>query len=134
MYRCAKCGAASEGVTPSFDPRYGSGKCRECGKDRSFVRDDISEGRRLKEEGQEIASGHVMSWSEAAQDWIRRRTKGSMYTSEDVTADLGQPPSSGAVGAVMTAMAKMGYHQKHQIVKARRPNQHAAEIWVWVRL
>lgn len=133
MYRCVMCGVVEESITPSIDPRYGHGKCRACGKMRDFIRDDVAEGVRRKDEGQSSARGHVSTWSQAAQEWILRKQPGMTYTSEDITADLGQPPSSGAVGAVMTAMAKMGYHRKYFISKAQRPNQHAAEIWMWIR-
>ena len=134
MYRCTDCGVASSDVTPSWDPRFASGKCASCGyKVRSFTLDSVEDGKRLKEAGQERAEGHVAPWSERARRWIVNQPRGATYTSEDITADLGQPPSSGAVGAVMTGMAKGGYHEKYMLVKAQRPNQHAAEIWTWIR-
>jgi hypothetical protein len=135
MYRCIECGTTSEDVVLAWDPRFAKGKCSNCDfKTRTFTRDSVEEGKNLKTKGQEQAEGHTPKWSDLARQWIERKIPGVTYTSEDITAELGQPPSSGAVGAVMTGAAKSSLHRKYRLVKAERPNQHAAEIWEWIRI
>ena len=87
----------------------------------------------LKEIGQARAIAAAPKWSVRARQWIERQCPGVTYTSEDITAALGQPPSSGAVGATMTGAAKSGLQRKYRLVQARRANQHGAEIWEWIR-
>lgn len=115
-------------VAVTIDPRYAIGRCL-CPSDEPWrlVSDPVA----LKEEGQARATSASLSWTVRAREWLRARPRGSTYTSEDLTADLGQPPSSGAVGSVMTWGARQGLHRKVGRRQATRPNQHAAELTVW---
>lgn len=61
----------------------------------------------------------------------RLAATGETFTSEDVTAKVGQPPSSGAVGARINAAAKRGLIEHVGYTKARRANQHGAELRTW---
>ena len=36
MYVCTKCGQESGNITVGIDPRYATGRCRSCGKQRNF--------------------------------------------------------------------------------------------------
>jgi hypothetical protein len=135
MYRCLVCGGHTPEsvIGPGIAPGFGVGRCQSC---RRYTQHRvIPDGDALKAEGQAlVVSGRAATWSETAIRWIESQPTGSVYTSETITGWLGQPPSSGAVGAVMTGAAKRGLHRKHIIVKAQRPNQHSAEIWQWIRL
>jgi len=73
-------------------------------------------------------------------EWVANQSPGALYTSESVTAEIGLPRGEGqgmnrnnSVGALMHSCAKMGLHQKINLVVAKRPNQNATMIGLWQR-
>jgi hypothetical protein len=56
---------------------------------------------------------------------------GRRFTSEDVTGAVGQPLSSGAVGALLNTAQQQGWLVRAGYTKAVRPNQHGAMISEW---
>jgi hypothetical protein len=97
---------------------------------------DPDGGRADRDAGMTAALGRAKSWVDAARVVIAwRARKGDPFTSEDVTAVVGQPPegcSPNAVGAVMNAAAKAGQIRRVGDAQARRRNQHATRIGLWV--
>lgn len=97
---------------------------------------DVAEGERLKAEGQALTYTGNGDWGARFDVTLRSLAgSGEPFTSEDVTARVGLPAgrSPSAVGAHMTAAAKLGVIAKTgRRVKAKRPNQHAAELTEWV--
>lgn len=135
MYRCSACGTAAEGVTPSpFDPAFGTGKCKRCGKKRTFVKDSAKRGGENRSEGITKVLEHEKSWSDLALDWIWNLPRGTKFTSEDMTAVLGLPDSVNAVGAVMRTAGERGWIKKGPPTTAKRPNQNSTTIFVWERV
>ncbi len=99
---------------------------------------DVDEGLRRKAEGQERAeTGYSQrdGWGARFDAAVKALAMSRRpFTSEDVTARVGMPPSGSpsAVGARMTAAAKRGWIRKTgRTVKAERPNQHAAMLTEW---
>lgn len=99
---------------------------------------DLPRGVALKEEGQDRAANGFSQrdgWGERFDAAVKALAlTREPFTSEDVTAKVGLPPSGSpsAVGARMTAAAKRGDIRKTgRRVAARRPNQHAAELTQW---
>lgn len=71
-------------------------------------------------------------WSVLAMQALRRLARtGRRFTSEDVTGAVGQPPSSGAVGALLNTAQQQGWLVRVGYTKAVRPNQHGAMISEW---
>lgn len=159
-WRCKTCGRerqpgdATPPLAAGLSETYRTGRCMgEKGKPyRAFERiyppaehmyrpagpRDLPRGEALKEEGQDRASNgwpQRDGWSErfdaAVTALALTRTP---FTSEHVTAQVGLPPSGSpsAVGARMTAAAKRNKIRKTgRMVKAERPNQHAAMLTEW---
>ena len=75
-----------------------------------------------------IPSGWVTAFDAELRGFAAR---GGEFTSEDITALVGQPPSSGAVGARMNAAAQRGLIVRTGDIKANRPNQHRTRISTW---
>ena len=96
---------------------------------------DIAEGERLKEAGMAAAAKAVdVAWRERFDRRVEvLAMTGEMFTSEDVTAEVGLPPSGSvnAIGARMAAAARRGVIVRLGDVKARRPNRHAARVSQW---
>lgn len=144
LYRCGSCGRTSVNPgTPGLDSRYRFGPCPKhlggCGRKRAEHRlvDEQQEQRveaRAKEVGMRAAelASTPSGWVERFDAELERRAAtGVPFTSEDVTYAVGQPPSSGAVGARINAAARRGLIVHVGYTKARRPNQHAAELRQW---
>lgn len=101
---------------------------------------DLAAGERLKEQGQaRVEAGaynQLSGWNVRFDACLRRwAATGRPFTSETITAEVGLPPSGSpsAVGARMTAAAKRGEIRKTgRMVKAQRPNQHAAMLTEWI--
>lgn len=101
---------------------------------------DVHEGERRKDTGQALAARGTWDvregWTARFNQAIRQLRSGAALTSETVTAIVGMPPagSPSRVGALMTAAAKRGEIVKTgRMVKAERPNQHAAMLTEWMR-
>lgn len=98
------------------------------------VFEDLREGERLKVKGINEANGN------ADPGWAKRfdliashlANRGLPFTSEDVTRLVGQPDHPNRVGARMNALARKNVIRRVDFVKARRSNQHAALISIWV--
>lgn len=148
QWRCTRCEHVYETASPHWargiDPRFRYGRCRLCqGKLKTpatFVLleqpRDVAQGETLKRAGMaaavETTERHEIGWVEAFDEELRRLARaGEPFTSEDVTAAVGQPPSSGAVGARMAAAARRGTIVAIGHRKAERVNQHATEIKLW---
>ncbi len=148
IWVCTNCnrprqaGDAFPPLVPGLISNLATGRCAgEKGKPmRTFRRDerDLAEGERRKAEGQQRAT---TSWTQR-DGWNTRfdsvlermALKGVLFTSEDITAEVGLPTSGSpsAVGARMTAAAKRGLIRKTgRMLKAERPNQHAALLTEW---
>ena len=149
---CQTCGHvktpddALPSLMPGLIPDLRSGKCAgEKGRPyRAFRREipagarDLPRGQELKAEGQERASNGWSQrdgWGDRFDATVKALAMSrAPFTSEDVTAKVGLPPSGSpsAVGARMTAAAKRGEIRKTgRRVQAQRPNQHAAELTEW---
>lgn len=149
-WRCTTCRALREPgdalppLAAGLFDNLAHGKCaHEKGRpNRTFRREeapDLPEGERRKEEGQARADG---GWAQR-DGWTERFDAAlthialtrSPFTSEDVTTQVGMPPSGSSpsvVGSRMIAAAKRGLIRKTgRMVKAHRPNQHAALLTEW---
>lgn len=99
-------------------------------------------GERLKAEGmaRALTAADVSNWKRRASWAIEELAMtGESFTSEDVTTMVGLPRgedagqnANAAVGAMIAAGAARGLIRRIGTVKARRSNQHAAEIGLWV--
>ena len=95
---------------------------------------DLAEGERRRDEGMALVRGHTdedyrSAFERVVGDFARQRRD---FTSEDVTARIGQPPNHpNAVGALTRASAVRVGAVKVGRRKAQRANQHATEIAVW---
>lgn len=92
-------------------------------------------GEQLKREGIALVSEHTPNtWKVAFRDWVMELPVGTVFTSEDVTRVVGQPPNHpNAVGAQINALARRGEIVLQGYVKAKRNNQHATRIGLWKR-
>jgi hypothetical protein len=103
---------------------------------------NIEEGRRRRDEGAELAIAAADARS-AGLIWKNSFTAAagicklpSEFTSEDITAIVGQPPEGvhpSTVGALMISLAKRGVIEKAGYVQAQRANQHATMLASWRR-
>lgn len=94
----------------------------------------MTTGERLKSEGIDLAlhNRKNVEWIYRAICRLRYLARsGDTFTSEDVTVAVGQPSSSGAVGALMNTAARQGWIVRVGFEKAVRDNQHAALITQW---
>jgi hypothetical protein len=108
----------------------------------SKIRIKRSSGTALKEQGMSLALSpdRLSEWKRAfRRSVISHAANGHAFTSEDVLDDVGLPSSeiatnaNNAVGAMMNAMAKMGYITKtNERRVARRPSSHGRELAVWI--
>lgn len=124
--------ARPEDVTGTASPSYVSAGCGSCKRIR-LHRAVLPDGAERKAEGQAAVAAAASEWTIRGRHWLRWLVSGQELVSEDVTAELGQPTSSGAVGALMTWAARQGLIVKVGRTQARRRNQHAAELTVWRR-
>jgi hypothetical protein len=92
----------------------------------------------LKQAGMAQALEPVLEWKQQADAAIRQlAATGELFTSEDVTARVGQPTDAdgrarpNAVGAIINANARKGIIERIGFVKATRANQHSALISQW---
>lgn len=93
-------------------------------------------GDLLRAAGQELVLIHEKAEYKAAYvAAVTALRTGTRFTSETITAIVGQPPHNpNSVGALTSACATLGLcRATGRHVKARRPNQHGAEIKVWRR-
>lgn len=151
-WRCTTCrrervvADAFPPLLPGLIDKYRSGKCKRCRGSRTFEQVRVetwngpepASGDRLKETGMAIAE---TAEALTGEGWIQRADAvikslalaRKEFTSEDVTARVGQPHrSSGAVGARMNAAHHRGIiRDTGRMVKAQRPNQHSAKLTVW---
>lgn len=91
-------------------------------------------GEQAKEAGiaQALSSAPSAPWRVVARAGLLELVgRGRPFTSEDLTALVGQPPSPNAVGAVVNGAARAGWIERAGFVKAERANQHAALISRW---
>lgn len=136
---CTNCGHCHHGdLTRTLDPSVYMGRCLECNNGRFFraeeiVPHDLEAGREAKHAGMARTETKHADYAWRFDQEIIRRTPGQELTSEDITAVVGVPPSSGVVGARMNAAAKRGLIVRSGFRPAKRVNQHAALVSVWVR-
>ena len=93
-------------------------------------------GDQLKREAiDRVIHNTPLSYRIAFESWVIRLPHGAEFTSEDVTAAVGQPPHhANSVGALINDLARRGcIFVAGRRVKAKRSNQHSAKIEVWVR-
>lgn len=129
---------------PFIDPNYGTAYCYTCKRrttHKSSARrhepklEALLAGEVAKEEGiaQANANPSTAPWRVVAMDramaLAATRTE---FTSEDITATVGVPAASGAVGALLSTLARRGVVRRVGFRKAERVNQHAALVSVWV--
>lgn len=81
---------------------------------------------------QALANPTDAPWRVVANECIARlAASGVEFTSEDVTREVGVPPSGASVGAILNNAARSGRIVRTGYVNARRVNQHSALISVW---
>jgi hypothetical protein len=151
QWHCVKCKNprliehALPPLKPSLTGRYMVGKCRTCRSMAFFeqgparVARDPQLGERLKEHGMKAAASYQASlnpeWSAKVDATITALALSRReFTSEDITANVGMPPSGSgsAVGARVNAAARSGrIVWTGKMAKAQRPNQHAALLKLW---
>jgi hypothetical protein len=96
---------------------------------------DLSEGQRRKREGIERIGENPAEapWRARALPVLRDLARsGDEFTSEDVTAKVGQPPHPNSVGSLMNTASRQGWIRRSGFVQAERPNQHAALVSRWI--
>ena len=94
----------------------------------------MNEGQQRKAEGIARISGNPMAapWRAVAMRRLRELAlTGETFTSEDVTAVAGQPPTPNSVGALLSGAARQGWIERVGFAPAERPNQHATIISEW---
>jgi hypothetical protein len=151
-WRCVHCKRVREPGDPdlkdTLTARFRQGRCAgEKGRPLRFFETvpepgqarDVAMGRRLKEKGMGRAEGTQAvlnpEWSERFDATVTALALSRVeFTSEDITARVGRPPSGSgsAVGARVNAAAKKGIIRwTGRMQQAERPNQHAALLKVW---
>jgi hypothetical protein len=97
---------------------------------------DRADGERLKAAGMAAADANADERWKADFDARLNllAASGRAFTSEDVTREVGLPPSGSpnAVGARINAAARRGVIVRVGDVKAARVNQHATRISSWI--
>lgn len=95
-----------------------------------------------KDEGMALALTRqgIDQWKAAFRSVVEDMPPGTLFTSEDVLAEVGLPTGkvkmhgNNAVGAMMGGLAKQGLMYKSgRTTKSRRRVSHATEVPVWVR-
>ena len=150
-WRCTSCQRewqpGDAPLTETLTPRYRRGKCPSRGCKRKFRMfepvaghaRDLPLGRELRERGMARAEGTQAvlnpDWTARFDAEVQRLALTRQeFTSEDVTARVGLPPSGSgsAVGARINAARTRGLiHWTGQVRQAERPNQHAALLRIW---
>ena len=98
---------------------------------------DQSNGDNLKANGiDQVLSNTPASYQANFEAVVYRFPYGKLFTSEDITRIVGQPPNHpNTVGALISSLAKRGI-----IVptgtrsKALRANQHSAKLEIWKKV
>lgn len=94
----------------------------------------MNEGQQRKAEGiaRAQANPSAAPWRAVAMRHLRELAlTGEPFTSEDVTARAGQPPTPNSVGALMNTASRQGWIVRVGFGQAERANQHAALISEW---
>lgn len=149
-WRCVTCKRVKEPGDPELLPtltaRFLQGRCAgEKGRPHRFFEPAVGNARDLAmgEAGKERGMGQAEvtqavlnpEWTDKFDAVVTALALSRVeFTSEDVTARAGQPPSGSgsAVGARINAAAKKGIIRwTGAMRKAERPNQHAALLKVW---
>jgi hypothetical protein len=141
VWRCSACsgklveyGAPPGTATLDARMRNGTHLRSTGGCGAKAVTWQLISGTSLKREGMQAAttSSEPSGWVQRFDTELERRAQsGVTFTSEDVTHAVGQPPSSGAVGARINAAARRGLIEHVGYTRATRANQHGAELRTW---
>lgn len=95
---------------------------------------DWEAGAKLRDEGMELVKSHTpLSYRDQFERVLKAlAASGDEFTSEDVTAVVGQPPNHpNTVGALFNAAARRGLITKRGYRKSVRPRSHCHCIAVW---
>lgn len=100
------------------------------------MNDQLTLGEALKDEGiATVTRNEAVDYKEAFRSVALAFDDGMLFTSEDITLEVGQPPNHpSSVGALMNGLARRGEIELVMYRKARRANQHASVIGVWRRM
>lgn len=93
-----------------------------------------SEGDHLRDAGvARVLYNTPDKWKAAVLQAVRRLSVAGSFTSEDVREIAGDPPHhANALPAMMNALSRKKMIKQVGWTKAKRPNQHSADIRVWV--
>lgn len=78
-------------------------------------------------------------WVERADAWFQSQPKGTLFTSEDVTAAIGFPSGgngtnrNNAVGAWVQKLSRQSVIERSHAIQSRNPASNGATIWVWMK-
>jgi len=96
--------------------------------------DQLELAEALRDEGQGVVlAGTPDAWQQNFRRSVERLARGGRtFTSEDIVADCGPPPTHhNAVGAMMAALSKQGLIQLVGYQKAHHTAGHARRIGIW---
>jgi len=80
------------------------------------------------------------SWSQLADKWLLQQRKGFVFTSEDLTNEIGYPTeenslnSNNAVGAKIRTWANAGITFRSSFTKSNNERSHGRLIAEWTKL
>ncbi len=91
------------------------------------------DGQELRERGMAAAQARAgPEWGDRCEFVIRlKAASGERFTSEDIRDVVGDPPSSGAMGALINAAARAFIIRQVDWAVPRRPQLHGHLIRVW---
>lgn len=79
------------------------------------------------------SSPYAAEWRERAEAEIRRlASSGRRFTSDDVRAAVGDPPTDNAMGAVILAASRARLIREAGLAKSSRISRHSGAIRAWV--
>jgi len=86
-----------------------------------------------RDQGMAQAATHTAPWQVVATQYVTARPRGDVIHPDEVTAAVGVPPSSGAVGALFRTLRISGVVAKGPDSVSRRPGRHLSGVHTWVR-
>ncbi len=93
-----------------------------------------SNGKILKEKGQQLVLNIDPQWKSAAAIWCYDREVDSDFTSDDLVAAIGLPRRRNQVGALLSHLVKRGLVRRVGFRASRRAARRAGIVAVWRRL
>ena len=86
----------------------------------------------VRSEGEQAALSFSREWADVAWDeLVTLARSGRHFTADDLTAEIGSPPSAGAVGALFNQGRKTGLIEPIGVATSRRLSRHGGLQRMW---